>query len=405
MEITIKISDTMDKESSWNEFYEHRIVRAPAICRDKYDLQIGDFIHLRNKNGGLMTLQIGEAFKEDVKRNALAAYVVTDIFNQLHLENQEIGEVERVQGITLGCDPEFFLVDKISNVLVDARRYTRKQGMVGHDGYLMEIRPAASANVDIVIDNIMSLFMLARKRLDMSPEGSRIAMIGASGIGHLTAGFHLHYGLPRPLLGWKKMVKDVARTMTTAFDYYIGIPAIIPEGNDDIVRRTATFLSYGKPGGFNLDNRTFEYRMPGGSCLRHPILAKGLMALGAVVVEDLVSRLRVCTDMFTDLSKMSSIKDLLSLYPNLPDALTLYGIICNFDINPARQHLNVVIDDVRQMVGYEERAASIEPFFKCLVENAQFGNNIEDNWRGYYNEKRQGQMDFLPATVEASAHG
>jgi hypothetical protein len=195
--------------------------------------------------------------------------------------------------------------------------------------------------------------------------------------------------MPKGLLGLHPSVTTVAKLMTTAFDYYVGIPSIIPEGNKDVERRTTKFVRYGKPGEFCLDNRTFEFRMPGGINLKHPLLTRGLLALGAVVAEDVASRINTCTDNFIDLRELLSDVNLKTLYPNLPDIHTFYGIICNPDITAAMNQLPTIRNDVRQMIGYKQRAQAVESYFECIENSDKFGNNIEQNWRDFYNEKQQ----------------
>jgi len=387
MELSIKISATMNKESDWNDFYEHRIIRLPADARSKYNLQIEDFLYLRNKFGGYITLQIAEAFKEDVERNHLCGYVTATNYDKLFIKSQDTNEVQQVRDITLGCDPEAFLVDTTTGNIIAAHRFMKKYGDVGHDGMLLEFRPLPSTSENVVTANIANLIMKARKILNESTEGLKYTMVGASSCHGLAAGFHLHYGLPAGLLGRRPAVSNIAKLMTKAFDYYIGIPSIIPEGNEDTSRRTMQFVEYGKPGGYRLDNRTFEYRLPGGINLRHPCLTRGLMALGAVVVEDLVSRIHTSTDYFSNLKEVATDEDLKTIYPRLPVIETLYSVICNPDIGPAKAHFDVIKEDIRKMIGYSERAASVESYFTCLDHGIQYDSNLEANWGGF-NEKQ-----------------
>ncbi len=395
MELEIKNSATMDKETGWNDEYEHRIIRLPQVCRSKSNFRSGEFLYLRNKYGGLETLQVAEAFKEDVDSDPNCAYVTTTIYDKLFMRRHGTGEVERVKGITLGCDPESFLVDRMSGNLVAAHRFMRKYGDVGHDGMLLEFRPNPSVHAEVVCDSLWALIKKGRAILDAKPEGNRIDIVGGSSYSGLTAGFHLHYGLPRGLLGRRPDTNTVARLMTAAFDYYVGVPSIIPEGNKDVARRTIKFVDYGKPGGYRLDNRTFEFRLPGGINLAHPLMARGLLSLGAVVAEDVVSRIKTCTDSFTNLREMVSELDLRALYPGLPDVHTFYSIICNPDIGAARNHFEIIKEDVRKMVGYKHRAAAVEDYFSHLDSGVEFGNNIITNWGGFYNEEQQEQMVVL----------
>ncbi len=395
MELKIDISPTMDKENGWNDEYEHRIIRIPLAYREKNNLNIGDFLYLRTKDGNSKMFQIAEAFKEDVNRNPNCAYVTTAVDKELLIKDRDSKEVSRVTNITLGCDPELFMVDKVTGNIVAAHRFMKKYGDVGHDGMLLEFRPNPSIYAEEVCDNLWTLVRKARCLLNAFPEGNRIMLVAGSSWNGLTAGFHLHYGMPKGLLGQRPHVNVVARLMTTAFDYYVGVPSIIPEGNVDIARRTTKFVEYGKPGGYRIDNRTFEFRLPGGINLRHPLFTRGLLALGAVVAEDVASRINTCTNNFMDLQELFSDIDLRALYPNIPDIHTFYGIICNPDITAAMNHLQVIKKDVRIMVGYEQRAAAVESYFECIEKGIKVGNNIEQNWGDFYNEKQQAQMVVL----------
>jgi hypothetical protein len=85
--------------------------------------------------------------------------------------------------------------------------------------------------------------------------------------------------------------------------------------------------------------------------------------------------------------------DIRKLYPNIPDTHTFYSIICNPNISAAMNHLKIIKDDVRIMVGYKQRSAAVESYFKCIEECAELGNNVEKNWGDFYNEKQQAQVD------------
>jgi hypothetical protein len=385
----------MTGECEWNDGFENRVVRIPEAARVKYSLPVGSFLHLRDKHGQLFPLQIVPAFKEDTHSDAIAGYVTEKVYNYLAIVQDFEQEVERVANITLGCDPEAFLMDAKTGHIVSATRFFRRMGDVGHDGMLLEFRPMPSVHAEVVTSNIWRLIQKGRRELNARGEGNRIIMVASSGLQGLTAGFHLHYGLPYALLGRRPPVRHLANLMVTLFDYYIGVPAVIPEGEVDHHRRTVSYVDYGKPGGYRLDNRTFEFRLPGGSLLRHPVLTAGLMSLGAVVVEDFVSRVREATDNFTGITDIHSLTDIRMLYPNLPHPLDIHSLIVSVNLQPARERMATIVNDIRKMVGYKERATAVEAFFSCIENDTKFSSNIEENWGGYYHAEQQGQMGVL----------
>jgi hypothetical protein len=265
-----------------------------------------------------------------------------------------------------------------------------KYGEVGNDGALIEFRPTPSVSERTVTLNIAKLIRKARYIIERCNTNRQIVILSALSFKGLTAGFHLHYGLPARLLniGTRTPQWRIATLMTDAFDYYIGVPSIIPEGNEDHARRSTKYIRYGKPGEFRLDNSTFEYRLPGGINLRHPTLTCGLLALGAVVVEDLVSRLNTSTDYFSKLEEIGTREDIKMLYPNLPTTEQLCAIICNPNIAPAKKHLQLIREDVRKMVGYKERESVLEYYFNCLEQDLKYNNNLEANWGGLSNAEQ-----------------
>jgi len=401
MQIPLVVSVTMNNEDK----KDSPTIRMPADFRELYGFVLHEFITLKSI-GKLVTLQILRAHKADAENDSLSAYVTQETYDILGVKDStdSIQEVEIVEGITLGCDPEFFLLDP-NNYVVSAANIFRRMSDVGHDGSMVEIRPQPSTSENILVDSMMALINKARGQLNalsfIASKGQtfgpqNIRMIAASAHQGMSAGFHLHFGLPTPLLGKQPFSKElIARKIIKVMDYYVGIPSIIPEGDADYFRRVFPASKYGKPGGFRLSHRTLEYRVPGGYLLRHPVLTKGILALGAVVVEDMVSRIHVPTEQFTNLNTLPE-ETIKLLYPNVPGIDIIYGAIVSPNTIRAKENLKGIMRDVRLMVGYTRRSQSIEDFFGYLTSNSQFSNDIEVNWREYY-AGQQGQMDILQA--------
>jgi len=404
MNIPTKVSKRMSLAEKTDE---QRLIRMPEELRKLFQVELNQFVNLKSKDGKIVTLRIMPAYIEDAEADPLLACVDKKIFEILELDDviQE-QEIELVDDITLGCDPEFFLIDQTSR-LIYASSFFRRWGDVGHDGPMVEIRPLPSTREEIVTDNIYALLKKARYIMDNHPPvlsfnqhiiGKNVKMLAASAYKNESAGFHLHYGLPKPLLGPHKYNRKLlAGQIVKALDFYVGIPSIILEGEADSFRRSFVQVGYGKPGGFRLDNKTLEYRVPGGYLLRHPILTRGLLGLGATVIEDVVSRIKIITDNFTHLDEMVAWDDIRIVYPNIPPTADIYKSIVATTTTFAERNLGIIIKDVRDMIGYERRRESIEAFFDCISTKKEYCNLIDENWRTYYNEKRQGSMAVFPA--------
>jgi hypothetical protein len=391
--IEIKVSETMDNVDKTYPYLENRIARIPLEKRTSLGIDLGMFIFLKEKTGSILTLQVANAFSEDVIDDPSTAYVTSKIFNKINAgSDTNTTSIETVSGITLGCDPEAFLIDKTTKAIVSASRFFQKWTQVGFDGYMMELRPSPSTDEFVLLDNIYNLILSARKILNHHDIGRNCKMLGISHYGTFTAGFHLHFGLPSILLQRQPGTRSLAIQMVNALDYYVGIPSIIPEGVTDSFRRTVPYLDYGKPGNYRLDNRTLEYRVPGGYLLRHPILTLGLISMGALVIEDMISRIKVCTNNFMEIEKVATHADITELYPHLPDIKELLSTICSTSTKNANKHLNTIEADFEEMLGWKKRETYIKQFIKSIRNNTTFTDDIEHNWGEFYNAKQHRQM-------------
>lgn len=402
MDIPIAPSKKMDEAVEEGKTQERKIIRMPYDFRQMVEYEIGDFVYARTLDGSIIALSIEGAYHDDAQADDLRAYVTTEVYNMIVAPKATVADVEPVQGITLGCDPELILIDS-AGMVIPASGFLRKNGQVGYDGLLLELRPMPSTSEETVAYNINNLLGLMRHRI---PRRDIRAISVSAYHGNakitpkftqyvkLTTGFHLHYGLPRELLGYPK--RFIADQIVKALDYYVGIPATMPEGIADSYRRTVPYLEYGKPGTYRLDNRTLEYRVPGGILLRHPIWTIGLLGLGAAVIEDIVARLKHHSDDFRRLADVGNDGAIRLLYPNLPSAMEIFRCICSPTTDAARSHLDTISSDVAKMVSYNKRATSINNFFNTLENN--YPVDTEINWWRYYGKGQSGKVDVLSAS-------
>lgn len=402
--IKIKTSETMN-QAPGGFGNENTLIRVPRLLRAILKLDIGQDLALTSVNGESVVLTVFPAYKIDATADDGYCYVTHEVFNLINTAPLKFN-VKPVTTITLGCDPEFFLVDTQTKQLLRANAFFKKWGEVGHDGILAEIRPKPALQPQVLTNNIYDLIKQTRYLLDTNSvkyDSKRIMLYGASSFKtelkqqfmasspvHATAGFHLHFGLPYQLLGMSLETGSLMYKLSNIMDYYVGIPSILLEQPTDYNRRLNTCISYGKPGDYRLDHRTFEYRVPGGSMLRHPTLTKGLIALGSVVVTDFVNKIKIATDNFNDISiaNINSIMQKgLPLYTNLPNTNQLFGFICSPLLDSARAIVGDIFNNLSKMDTFEENVKELEAFFSLLNNTKQIHNNIEDNWRSVYESR------------------
>jgi len=398
--IKIKVSNNMTNCSG---IYtkENQMLRLDQPLRLLLNLEIGQQLSLQSNDGRSVVLQVGTSFQEDNLADAGVCYVTKQVFDLINVEGTDSYKLDPVKNITLGCDPEFFLIDRYTKKMLRAYAFFKKYGEIGHDGILAEIRPKPSLTPEGLTDNIYELLCNSRYILNnntvYAPE--RIMMYAASGYQTATAGFHLHFGLPKNILGKNPGVVSLIKQVVKVMDYYVGLPSIMIEGESDADRRANIFVNYGKPGDFRLDNRTLEYRVAGGNILRHPLITRGLIALGAVVAQDIVSRIKLSTNGFRQLYWANSDERFKELYPNVLNTQEIYKLICCPNTTEARKHLGDIFHGVQNMVGYREKRVSIDKFFKDIETNNIYNNDIETNWRTFYDQPAQLHQPFVEKTI------
>lgn len=375
---------------------EDTFLRIPKVLREELGVEIGQDFVLNSIHNTPVVLTVCPAYKIDADQDETMCYVSNSVFALVNI-NKGLN-IEPVKTITLGCDPEFFLVDKNTRHLLRANAFFKKWGEIGNDGILAEFRPRPALTPQVLTDNIYDLVLQTRQILDLAKnyDTKSIMLYGASsyrtgfeqqliaGVNpYATAGFHLHFGLPDKILGTSPEVMSLIFRIARVMDYFVGIPAVILEQGDD-KRRTNTNVSYGKPSDFRLDHRTFEYRVPGGSLLRHPILTKGLISLGSVVITDIVSRLKEVSNNFENLNTDFIDTNIQQFYKDLPNLDALFSIMCSPNLAQAQALMDNINENLIKMIGFEDERSSIETLFECIEQNIKFNNNIEENWRNFY---------------------
>jgi hypothetical protein len=400
MKFSVRVSPLMEKWNSPLGSIEDRLIRVPGILREEFGLSPGLFLCLKDKSGNSVPLQVSIAYRKDLEEDDKCVYVSQDTYNLLGVE--KISGIKPADDILIGCDPEFFLIDGNTGVRISASHFFPHYGDVGSDCGLAELRPRPSLKESELSSNIYELMKKAFHHLnDRGLFRKRIInMIAASHWDEAAAGYHVHFGLPQFLLRGSPQTHIFLAYMVNILDYYVGIPAILPEGSEDFRRRSARYSRYGKPGDYRADDAmTLEYRVPGGHLLRHPILSSGVLAISIVVMKDMLSRLRVYTDNFTKPSPFKCYDDLRFLYPSLPNRQIVYDCIVSENTRNALIQAGTILKDISSMIGYKENESAIIRYFEYVLsymyKNEKFSESIETNWRLAQNEKQPREMAVL----------
>jgi len=407
MKFSVRVSPLMEKWSSPLGSIEDRLIRIPSTLREEFGLSPGLFLCLKDKSGSPLSLQVSTSYRKDAEDNDKCVYVNSSTYNLLGVE--KIGRMQPADDILVGCDPEFFLVDIKSKCNVSASHFFPHYGEVGSDCGLAELRPRPSLKGSELSSNIRELLKRAHAHLHGRALFNKrdVRMIAASYWNNAAAGYHIHFGLPQFLLRMTAETNSFLAYIVSILDYYVGIPAILPEGSEDFKRRSPRFGRYGQPGDHRYTLMTLEYRVPGGHLLRHPVLSSGILAIGIVVIKDILSRLNMYTDGFTKRSPFKGYSDLNFLYPNLPPRQEVCNCIVSEDVGIALKQMYNILKDLSSMIGYKDNEDDIITYFDYVLaylhKVEKFSEDMEVNWRLVENEKQPREMAVLQSSSQEGA--
>lgn len=396
MKFRIKVSPSMEKGSSPLGSIEDRLIRIPQKLREEFGLETGAFLCLDSKSGKQVSLQVSTGYAGDVLMDSKCVYVSQDTHSLLDLT--KVSSIKPADDILIGCDPEFFLEDSKTGFPISATNFFPYRGEIGSDGSLAEIRPRPSQTEKAVSAELYNLMYKAQKCIAgrILFRDRDIRMVASSHWNNCSAGFHIHFGMPTFLL---QKHHSLLRRIVDILDYYVGIPAVLPEGNEDFYRRSRRFSNYGRPGDCRIDGMTLEYRVPGGHLLRHPVLTSGILSIGIVVMKDILSRLQVYSDGFRKPIQFREYKDLRNLYPRLPDRADVRESISSEDISKPMMYIDTILHDISMMIGFEDNQEQIINYFDYILnytnKKMKFDENLELNWRLPRNEEQPRKMAVL----------
>ncbi len=349
-----------------------RCISLPQSLREEIGVLVGQFMQLRGTKE--VVLEIANTFSP----LQTCAYVSPEIFERI-----QGGSIEfKILDVTLGCDPEFFII--WGNRHITAANYLPFAGQIGSDGGLAELRPMYGRHEDQVVANLQNLIpkiprcMKRSRWLSGYPEdGNAFTYQAHSFYQGIPAGFHVHLGIPPEILNTHKSFNRAAMNhIVRCLDWYVSVPLMPLEVAH---QRRLGRSQYGQPGDYRPSNTTLEYRTPGGFYLRSPKLARGLLGLTLMITESIVSRMKVASNGFVNLHKLTD-ADLHEIMP-LPPADKVKKTLKHSHVGIAMDELPRMYDQLMDLPTFKNHSGAVEKFFRAVRDGEQPGPDILRNWK------------------------
>lgn len=309
-ELILVVSDFMNNNKNPDR-NETSLIRMPLKTR-KF-LEVGDEllkIKYKNKSTSLTPFRafskdikelkkVNEFTTEELKR---VGFVTKNTFEKLSKEDKTIlknnvviykPHRESFNGtILVGADPEFLLFNNEGTV-ISANNIFPKEGKIGSDGAMMEVRPNPSKTPTGLIKNIKDIFNEANSDERIKNFTWKASAYHKDSVRDYPVGGHIHLDNPNNF----GVVSDNNRLFLFAvinkiLDELLALPLIKLDGvNLGKSRRSECKMAlgnngYGFFGEWRTCNRRLEYRTLSGLWLMHPTISECIIGTAKAIVEE-----------------------------------------------------------------------------------------------------------------------
>lgn len=299
------VSDYMDTNKKDNR-NEHALIRCSAATREALG-NTADVLNLYNDRGSAL-LNIHQAYANDLKLLkavgkipiadiSKVAFVTTDTMKKLIGDTDlKIATINysfpKLKPVLLGADPEFLLFNNENNV-VRAINVIKKEGKIGSDGAMIEVRPDPSTDPKGVVKNIHSIFCDSNLTESVNEYNWIAGIYHKDAVRDYPVGGHIHIGNP---VGISKISQNARKSLFAVLnkimDELLALPMMKLDGAElGKARRSGCKMAafgtsgYGFYGEWRLCQGRLEYRTLSGIWLAHPRLAEYVLGTAKAISE------------------------------------------------------------------------------------------------------------------------
>lgn len=311
--LALMVSEKMDTNKK-QERNENVLIRMSAATReymcfkkDEVELWPVGSAGEDRQNKSLM-LTIFQAFQEDlvkIKKEIdkgtidpdvakRIGFVTTKTFNRIcggkKKEFDNIWISDDVCDNIIGTDPEFLLIQKDTNIIVSAQNFLSKEGEMGSDGAMAEIRPKPEASMEKLVANMKQIFLSNKNRNGLSEHNWEVACYRKDSNRGYPVGGHIHVGNPKQLLSLQsKERENFYSVLNKILDEYLAVPLSSLDGKVGAIRRDTSkypYGGYGTYGGKRTDIGRLEHRTLSGMWLIHPSMSLAVLGTAKAIVDE-----------------------------------------------------------------------------------------------------------------------
>jgi len=196
-----------------------------------------------------------------------------------------------VLNIYMGADPEFLLFDN-NNSIIRANSLIPKEGLIGSDGAMVEIRPNPAQCPSTLVQNMLSIFKNAAQSSKIKDYIWKASIYYKDTQRDYPVGGHIHIGNPPNI---KKVTSYQRESLFAVFnkimDELLALPLIKLDGDElGRSRRSNCQMAmgnqgYGYFGEWRMCDGRLEHRTLSGLWLMHPVVAECVIGTAKAIGE------------------------------------------------------------------------------------------------------------------------
>ena len=336
---------------------ENFICRIPKKLREQLNVNIGDTVNVCNNNGKML-LKVGWVYENDEHcyPNYDGIFLTSKVYKQLSPLEQ--ASVLKVKNLTIGADPEAYLINSETGNLVEAS-VSFNTGYIGHDFGLVEFRPDPADSVQSLLLHLYTLIMMSQMYTKANNHIHAASMYLFN-----PAGFHIHFG--KKLIK-KENIEQFMKILAYVLDFFVAIPAMYFERGDDWCRRVTS--EYGTPGDIRESSFSFEYRTLGGHVLADPRITLFILAIAYTIVSDLYQ-------MYTENEHIiNSYNIVQQAYPTLPSReIVKEMLLSKHGRQYAKKYIEAIVHHIDSFSKYH-----LFTYFET-ISNLRYSHKLVESW-------------------------
>lgn len=422
--LALMVSEKMDTNKK-EDRNENVLIRMSAAAREYMGFE-GEKVELWPENASgedrinkSIILSVYKAFSEDLKRlkeeiasgkiseeKALTVGFVTNrTFSRICGGNKQTGNIWISEGIydtVIGADPEFLLENEEGKIL-EAKHVFPKEGEIGSDGGMAEIRPKPEVSVENLVRNMLDIFKRNKNHEKIGKHNWIATCYHDNGDRQFPVGGHIHIGNPKQLMSGPQASRGkFYKVLNKALDEYLSVPLVALDGKEGSKRRdpnAGPYTGYGYYGELRTDLGRLEHRTLSGIWLLHPSLSRAVLGTAKAVIDEAFrrveaekfkstyiiptkfSRTNVYDHTFDSWDEIPLAKDLGCVKSSKEMKETLLASDPRY-VTKAR--ITKLYERLRSFSTYEQYAHYIDGFIEILnispSDIDKFGRVIQKNW-------------------------